>query len=578
MVETNVVVEEPSSAPAFAGPERTAGQAVVEALVAEGVDMVFGLPGSHVLTIYDALRDVPQIKHITVKHENNAALMADMYGRLTGRPGICLVTAGPGATNSLSGVVQAYDAASPLIHVSGTVPTDSGVEEFHGVDVPDFLYKIFQDVTKWSVRVESVEDIPRVFAKAFALAVSDRPGPVHIEIPVDLLTDGPRAIPPYEPSPVEPLALAPDLAKEAAEMLRSAKEPLICIGYGLIRHNGSDELVQLAERLGAPVILTSYAQGVIPSDHPLYATHFSGWRKNPFSFRLMKEADVLLTVGLRAGTYFAETVRQHAPARHIFIGFDSEPNPLAGATISAVADNRLALRALLAELEDHHASADPQRLAEIDRYRSGLRRLLDRQLDVVSSRRPLHFGLAMRELAAQVERDAIIVGDVGSCEIWARSYLPYYSPTTYISPGHYGAMGFSVPGAIAAKLLYPDRQVIGVTGDGAFLMSCSDFVTAVQYGAKVKIIILNDSAYGMINVLQNWRFDRTYATELGERNYAKLADSLGAVGIRVEDAGDMAEALRQALSVDAPAIVDVVAGWDYPYPDYERMVAEIDQG
>ena len=214
--------------------EFTAGQVLVQALLGENVDMIFGISGSHILGIYDALADAPAIRHITAKHENNAALMAYMYGRLTGRPGVCLVTAGPGATNSLTGVAQAYNSPSPVVHISGAVPPNDGKEALHGVDNPDFTRKMFEEVTKWSVAIHQTQEIPEVFAKAFSIAVSGRPGPVHIEIPWSLLRAEPTSVSSYQPK--SPESQIPDarLMNQMVGVLRASERPVISTLYTTI--------------------------------------------------------------------------------------------------------------------------------------------------------------------------------------------------------------------------------------------------------------------------------------------------------------------------------------------------------
>jgi len=555
--------------------KRTAAQAIVDALVAEGVDTIFGLPGSHVLAIYDVLRDTPSIRHITCKHENSAAIMAQMVGRLTGRPGVALVTAGPGATNSLSGVVEAFAASAPMIHISGTVPLDSGNETFHGVDKPDFLYKMFKDVTKWTVRVERAADIPAIFSKAFSLAASGRPGPVHIEVPLDIVEQEAVPMPTYQVKPARRQGVPPAFAAKVATILKAARAPVICAGAGVLRAEASAELVQLAEALSAPVIHTMWGTGVIPDDHPLSAAAMHHWRQEPLVNKLLEKADVLLTVGVRPGSSFIHNLERLFKGKHILVGFD-EPKAPADGALKANGDARLSLQALLAALKGYRRPTDKAVLDEIARYRRGVQGALAEYVEKNRQRRPMHFGVVMHALAPMLARDAIVVADVGNSEVWARQYLPVYGPTSYIEEGSWGEMGFALAGAIAAKLVHPERQVIGIIGDGAFLMAGMDFVTAAQYGANVVYIVLNDSAYGMINYLQQERYDRIYASELGRTNFAQLAESQGAVGLRVEDPNEVPSTLRRALEAArrSPVLVDVVAGWDFPFLDMTKLAQE----
>ncbi len=307
-----------------------AGDAVVSALKAEGVEYVFGLVGSHVIEIYDALLDAPEIRHITVKHETTASGMADAYGRLTGKPGVCLVTAGPGATNSLTGVAQAYMAASPLIHISGAVPAGASLESFHGVDRDDFLVPMFEQVTKWSVSIERPEDIPGVFARAFSIATSDRPGPVHIEIPQNVLSGEATRIPVYAPIEAQPLGLNRDVLDDIVERLKASQKPVIWAGKGVKATFAHDELAELAELLEAPVILGGDASGSLPDIHPLSTGQHSLYQLTPLQRRIASEADLILVVGERGGTGHADRLfgAVSAPVGGIWLGnLGEEPDP-----------------------------------------------------------------------------------------------------------------------------------------------------------------------------------------------------------------------------------------------------------
>src|SRR6185437_13576261 len=272
------------------------GAAVVEALKAEGVEHVFGLVGSHVIEIYDALVDAPSIRHITVKHEMTASGMADAYGRLTGKPGVVFVTAGPGATNSLTGVAQAYMAASPLVHISGAVPRKASFESFHGVDQEDFLVRVFAEVTKWSVSVQRPADIPHVLSRAFAIATSGRPGPVHVEIPQDVLLADATEMDVYEPTVIEPLRLSDNDLDALASRIRGSSRPVIWAGKGVRARFSSDELGELAQLLEAPVILSGDASGALPDTHPLSAGQLALYDRTPLQKELTAEADLIIAV------------------------------------------------------------------------------------------------------------------------------------------------------------------------------------------------------------------------------------------------------------------------------------------
>jgi acetolactate synthase-1/2/3 large subunit len=552
--------------------KKTAGQAVVDALLAENVDTVFGLTGSHILPICDHLKDAKGVEFVICKHENNAALMADMYGRLTQRPGVCLVTAGPGATNSVTGVAQAYSAASPVVHISGTVPRQAKKGIFHGLDEPGLLHTVFRDVTKWSVQVREVEDIPRILGEAFSVANSGRPGPVHVEIPFDVLDEPPTDIWRYEKQARESIAPDSGLVDDVAALLLSARNPVICAGKGVRASGAGAELAALAEALDAPVTFPRDAVDVFPVTHPLNARAFGTFLPNPFPLQLVKESDVLLVIGMRAGTTPAELLDACAPDDYVFLIPEGEADLSDRASISAAVDSKAMLRELIGRIGDTREAPERDIRHRIADMKEALRGGLNEEVEKHRDQKPLHFGLALKELIPLLDQDALIVSDIGTHGVWTSKWFEAYGTQTLIEPGNWGAMGFGLPGAIAAKHVHPERQVVGITGDGAFLMSCSDFGTALEVGANVVIVILNDSHYGMIHALQMRDFGRSYKSELASPDFAKFAKSFGAVGIRVEDDSELEGAFKKALSADGPVIVDVVSGYDFPHPSPEAWL------
>jgi acetolactate synthase-1/2/3 large subunit len=545
---------------------KSAGQAVVDALLAEKTDVVFGLAGSHIHAICDALIDSEGIRFVVCKHENNAALMADIYGRLTQRPGVCLVTAGPGATNSMTGVAQAFAAASPVVHISGTVPRRARKGSFHGLDRPSFLHEVFEPVTKWSVRVDEAEDTPRILAEAFSIANSGRPGPVHIELPEDLLLEPPTEIWEYQRRPVETRALAPELVERLAAMLVAAERPMICAGAGVRASGAQAELLRLAESLGAAVTFPRNAFDVFPYTHRLCVGPFNSYPPNPFPTQLIEESDLFVVIGMRAGTDSAQMLDDHAPAGYVYLTPQGELDQSDRAVLKASVDSGKMLSALADRVaQDHEASTTwaETRIAEL---KGLLRAGMDEMLESYRGHRPIHFGLALQELGSLLDEDALVVGDIGNHGVWSTGWFELHGKQTLLEPGPWGAMGFALPGAIAAKLAYPERQVVGLTGDGAFLMSCSDFGTALEAGTNVVFVVLDDRRYGMIHALQTKDYGRTIATELRTPDLVKFAESFGALGIRVEDDSELRGALSRALEADVPVIVDVICGYDFPHP------------
>ena len=341
-----------------------AGEAVAEALHAEGVECIYSVPGSHIHPIYDGISRIKPMRFVTCKMEPNTSLMADAYGRLTGKPGVCLVTAGPGGVNSMAGVAQAYGAASPMVHIGGAVPLKADMEAFHGVDNPAFVNEMFKHITKWSARVERIEDIPEVMAKAFHIARSGRPGPVHVELPREsdeseyVLQQEKVVLPEYKRLPtVVHQPVAADVAR-FAQRLKAAKSPVIAAGKGVIRQGALAGIIALAEKLQAPVINAQDAIGVIAESHPLFAGYFKTGRSHPACDEAMKNADLVIGIGLRAGTAEMTELNSVTRAPQILIGFDDVQESRYRGDDQRVADPKLFVDAPLAELGDFRKPAD----------------------------------------------------------------------------------------------------------------------------------------------------------------------------------------------------------------------------
>jgi acetolactate synthase-1/2/3 large subunit len=552
-------------------------QAVVDAFLNEKVEYLFGLTGSHVLSITDELVEVPQIRHIVSKHESHAAYMAGMYGYLTGRPGVVLVTAGPGATNSISGVAQAYAASLPMVHISGDVPLKAGNEAFHGVDRADFLHRMFSDITKWSVRIERPEDIPGVLSRAFALAASGRPGPVHVDIPLDIARATDLNIPTYRPSRVAKQVPAQALMNEVRAALKRAELPLLCAGRGVMTYAAGSELRTLAEAIGAPVICTEYAQGAIDQDHPLFAGSISEWTPNPMANELLAEADFVLAVGMRSNTLLTDILVEHGPPNSILAALD-EPGTLqavSGLAMVEAADTKLFLSQVLEYRDEFHGSVDSFRRERIVRHRQAYKKGLALSMAEYADAKPLHFGRICMELSRQLNPNAIITAGVGHHNIWAREMLPIRNRESFIQEASWGAMGGELGAGITAKLLNSERQVVVITGDGSLLMAISDLVTAVETGTNIIIVVLNDSRYGIISTMQYEFYDRSFGDQIGDINFARIAEGYGAVGIRVESPSDLPGAVARTLesSTNSAVLLDAVCDHRYCWPDRPAVLA-----
>ncbi|MFQ6127072.1 MAG: thiamine pyrophosphate-binding protein [Candidatus Heimdallarchaeota archaeon] len=548
--------------------KKTGAHAVVEALVSERVDIVFGLAGSHVLGIYDCLADTA-IRLVSCKHEQNAAFMADMYGRLTGRPGIVIVTAGPGATNSITGVAQAYGAASPMLHISGTVDPDTPKEEFHGVDNPRFLWKMFRDITKWTVQIESVTEIPEMMARAFHIATEGRPGPVHLDIPESLVNKIAQ-IPPYERKPPPRRQISESEIETIAKSLLAAKNPVIVGGRGILRAFASDKMAKLAELLNAIVLLSRSSISAFPHENSRFAGLLHHWHPNPLVEEVLETADTILGLGLRVGTQTTNQLEEMAASKDFhFIGYGDDTNQLQNSKTAIFADVNLVLSKLLAVLEsaERRPPVNHRFLQHIAQTNQLIQHERLKALEPYESTSPLHFGLIVRALTERLAENAIVTIDNGSHTVFTRSYLKIRSPWGYFSHDPWGTMGAAVPGAIAAKIMHPERQVIAITGDGSFLMSCNDAVaTAVENDAHIKIFLANNQQYDMIRYMQTTQFGRTIGSEIPPIDFAKFAESFGATGLRLTHPSHLESIIDKALGLDAVVLVDVQTAIGIEYP------------
>lgn len=551
-----------------------AGEAVAEALREEGVGAVYSVPGSHIHPIYDGLSRVKSIRFVTCKQEPNTSLMADAYGRLTGKPGVCLVTAGPGCVNSMAGVAQAYGAASPMVHISGAVPLHADLEAFHGVDDPAFVHEMFKKITKWTARVERVKDIPQVMAKAFHIARSGRPGPVHVELPrladysESILQKEPAVLPAYKPLPT--VIAEPDAndVDRFAKRLLDARSPVIAAGKGVIRQGALRELSELATKLQAPVICAQDTIGVIPESHPLFAGHFSPLRNHPLCVEALQRTDLILGVGLRAGAAELTDLRNCAPERSmILIGFDDAADARYEGEDQRVADPKRFLVALLERLRNDQRPRDEALVARLAERKSEVRRALAAYSEPHRNEKPIHPSVLMDAINAVLDDNSVVASDVGNCQMWARAYRRIATPESFMQSGVWNAMSYGLPTAIVAKMEFPERNVIALAGDGAFLMTIGDLPTAAEYGANIVMIILNDGAFGQTFMQQSNIYGHTYGTAFRSPNFSEIARACGAEGIRVTEPGDVEAALRQGLAAtkQKPALVEVMVGRG-PYP------------
>lgn len=548
---------------------------VVRFFEERGYDYVFGLPGWNVLELYDALKS-SSLEHVLFRHENSAAVAADAYGRVSGRPGLCIVTAGPGATNSVTAVAGAYAAASPMIHVSGHCPIRAGPQPYHCVDDPLFLEKVFASVTKLSRTARSPSEVPELLEKGFRTATSGRPGPVHVSIPMDLLGEEVgelRGATPIQGGGGE----AADLRSVAGQLLRlveGCRRPVIVAGLGVLRSRCWERVLLLAERLGAPVFVSTWGRGAVPHNHPLAADYVAVslfGKLHPAIKGVLEEADLVIGLGLEVGMRVALA----RSAGHAFL-LNVYQGDGAGAAVLRSGSAELPVQSLcdaigvLLELLPGRIGggwSGPERL--VAEVKGVIERELSEYLSSFSSSRPIHSGYVARVLKRVAERDAVIATDVGSSSIWFETVWRVETPNTLLTPGRYGSMGFSLPAAIAAKKILGDRQVIAVAGDGGMLMMLGELATLAEQRLGVLVLVLNDAHYGILWRVQAKRFSKRFiAVETAPPNFARCAESFGVKGLRVEDPKDLEPVLEEALALERPVVVEVLTAHHhehYPY-------------
>ncbi len=549
------------------------GDAAIEVLKANGVEVVFGLNGDHVLRLFDGLADLGGMTPVTVKHENNAALAAEAYGRLTGRPGVALVTAGPGALNSISGVASAMASGAPLVSLTGAVPSRAALETFHGVDAVDFTERAFAPVTKSSRRVTRAADIQPALGDAFALAVAGRPGPTHVEITRDVLEGDSFAADPPAPAPTPSADVAPDLDR-ALERIRAARRPIVVAGKGAWYPLASAALVAFAEALEAPVCHTWEGHAAMPTVHPLSLGPYRVLETHPAVERELNAADLIVGVGVRVGTEPFRALDEAYADRLLILDAGDRATPEFGPTIGSVPSLAASLRALAAAVRPSPSAGSARAIcAEAQRQlASGLAVEMERY----AGTRPWHIGRAIAALSDRLTPEMVVTSDVSNVKLWVPFQLRTFGPQSHVQAGSWGTMGYALPAALGAAFAFPGRKIVGLAGDASFLMSSSDLVTLAQHRLPVVIGVHHDGRIGMIDYMQTMAGREPYATEIGEVDYARMAEAAGIKGIRVDDPSHIGAAWDAALAEDGPVLLEFMAGHDFPRPSPRRFVDQAD--
>jgi acetolactate synthase-1/2/3 large subunit len=533
-------------------------QAIVASLEAEGCDTLFGFPGGVVIPLYDALYDAPRLRHILVRHEQGAVHAADGYARATGKVGVCLATSGPGATNLITGIANAYLDSIPIVAITGQVRADLiGTDAFQEADVTGITLPI----VKHSYLVQSAAEIPRVIHEAFHIASTGRPGPVVIDVPVTALLG---ELTYKAPDSLHLAGYKPTVKghvkqiRAAAQAILEAERPVLYVGGGVISAGASDELHALAELVQAPVTTTLMGLGAFDERLPLSLGMLGMHGTVPANYAV-HECDVLIGIGVRFDDRVTGKLSAFAPQARTIIHIDVDPAEIGKnvePSIPIVGDARHVLAALLAELQK--AELVPGRtapwLAKIAAWQD------EYQLHY---EQPTAEGvLAPQFVIQEIERvtggEAVIVTDVGQHQMWSTLYFDYRFPRQWISSGGLGTMGFGLPAAIGAKLGRPDKTVIDVSGDGGFQMTMQELATAVNYDIPVVVCILNNGYLGMVRQWQDLFWNKRYSQTCiaVQPDFVMLAEAFGAKGLRVTEAEKVGEALREAIDSGRPTVID----------------------
>jgi len=532
---------------------KTGGQAIIETLLTEGVTQAFGLISVHTVHIYDALRAVrDRLRLVGGRHESAVVYMADGYARASGKPGVCFTSTGPGAANSVGAMGEAYHCSSPVLNITSNVESaliNSGRGALHE---PKDQLGMFRSVTGWNALVERVEDIPANLHQAFDRFLTERPRPIEIEVPTDVLGQPAEVeITPAPPRKCRPAP--PEAVQQAADLLAAAARPVIWAGGGAISSDATPELVQLAEMLGAPVTTSYGGKGAIPDDHPLALGCSIGGRvygRNPV-FDFIGGCDAALVVGGSLPYRITAGTGLKLPAQLVHIDIDpSAFDRNYPAAVRVTGDAKAALGQLIERLRGKILPASAAFATEVKALRERIRQSL-RESGPNQQR-------AMEVIRSALPRDAIIVADPTMAGYWATRGMACYGPRTYIAPHGWTSIGFAFPAALGAKVARPDRPVLVLTGDGGLQLNVQELGTAAQYGIKVIVLVFNDSAWGVLRDRQRDYFGaRYYATDLVDPDFVKLAGAYGLAATRVSTLGELSRALTDALRRDEFHLIEV---------------------
>lgn len=544
----------------------TGAQALIKALAQEGVEVIFGLPGVQIMSVFDALYDQPTIRLITARHEQAAAYMADGYARTTGKIGVALVVPGPGALNAAAALATAYSASSPVLLISGQVERHNlGKDQGVLHEINDQL-EIFRPITKWCHRAMTAGEIPQAIHLAFEQLRTGRPRPVELEIPWDVLTSDCTAGL-ENPKSASTQAINEDNIAIATDLLEHASFPLIWVGGGVIASGGSKDLLELATTLHAPVITTPEGKGSIPEEHP-HSVGVYYYGHGPSQLAIPK-ADVILAVGTRfhISPKPSWAIQDHQKLIHI----DIDPAELGRnypTEVSIASDAQLALQALASRLKDKHTSScwTKAHIASIKQSAA----------NHVQTLAPLQHAI-IKTLRNQLADDAIVVSGITNIGYWSHLAFPVRQPRSYVTSSYFATLGFAFPTAIGCKIGNPNKQVIAICGDGGFMYAVQELSTAVQENANIVVLVFRDDAFGASFTDQRRNYkQRIIGTQINNPSFSHLAELFGATGIKLKGPEDLADTLNYALNINKPVLIEVpIPSLPAPFqisPDNENIM------
>ena len=556
---------------AHQGERMTGAQSVVCSLEAAGVEIAFGIPGGAILPLYDPLMDSPTLRHILVRHEQGAGHAAEGYAHATGRVGVCMATSGPGATNLVTPIADAYMDSVPMVAITGQVPSAAiGTDAFQEADISGITLPI----TKHNYLVTDPAEIPRTIAEAFHIAGTGRPGPVLVDIAKDTM----QAMTTFSwPDRVDLAGYRPvarphgKQVREAARLLVESRRPVLYVGGGVIKARASAELRRLVDLCGAPVVTTLMARGALPDTHPQHLG-MPGMHGTVAAVTSLQKADLIISLGARFDDRVTGKLSTFAPGATI-VHADIDPAELSKnrtADVPIVGDAKDVITELITALQAEHAAG---RRADLGAWWGQLNGW--RETYPLGYAEPPAGEVSPQAVIARLGQvagpEAIYVSGVGQHQMWAAQFIQYENPNTWINSGGAGTMGFAVPAAMGAKAGMPDRTVWAIDGDGCFQMTNQELATCVINDIPIKVAVINNSSLGMVRQWQTLFYDQRYSnTDLhtsagGKRipDFVKLADAYGCVGLRCESPKDIDETIEKAMSInDVPVIVDFVVHRD----------------